>query len=90
MKKEILFTSGGTESDNLALIGGAMANKRMGNHIITTVEHAAVAQPALLPIFKGTGALRHHLPVDEQGKKRWMRWRQLKTGYDPGVCDVCL
>ena len=47
-EKEILFTSGGTESDNLALIGAAMANKRNGNHIVTTaVEHAAVSQPAL-------------------------------------------
>ena len=35
-EKEIYFTSGGTESDNLAIIGTAMANNRAGNHIITT------------------------------------------------------
>ena len=39
-EKEILFTSGGTESDNIALIGTAMANHRRGRHLITTaVEH---------------------------------------------------
>ena len=44
-EKEILFTSGGTESDNLALIGTAMANARMGKHIITTkIEHPAILQ----------------------------------------------
>ncbi len=41
--KEIYFTSCGSESDNLAIKGGAYANRQKGNHIITTkIEHPAV------------------------------------------------
>ena len=43
--KEIVFTSGGTESDNMALVGGAVANKRSGMHLITTkIEHPAILE----------------------------------------------
>lgn len=46
-KGEIIFTSGGTESNNMALIGGAMSRKRYGKHIIISgIEHPAVYRPA--------------------------------------------
>ena len=44
--KEIYFTSGGTESDNWAVLQSARAAKRSGNHVITTkIEHAAILNP---------------------------------------------
>ena len=65
-KKEILFTSGGTECNNLALIGTAMANKRAGKHIITTaVEHASVH--ATMEFLKEQGFDITYLPVNEYG-----------------------
>ena len=65
-EKEIIFTSGGTESNNLALFGGADANKRSGNHIITTsVEHAAVGQP--VERLEQMGYEVTIIPVDERG-----------------------
>ena len=44
-EKTLLFTSCGTESDNLAIIGGALAAQRRGKHLITTrIEHPAVLE----------------------------------------------
>lgn len=68
-EKEIIFTSGGTESNNLALFGGAEANKRSGNHIITTsVEHAAVGQP--VSRLEQMGYEVTIVPVDHRGVVR--------------------
>ena len=65
--KELIFTSGGTESNNLAIIGTALANKRRGNHIITTqIEHPSVHQP--LAFLEENGFEISYLPVDHTGK----------------------
>lgn len=64
--REILFTSGGTESDNTALIGCAMAGKRRGNHIITTkIEHPAILETT--EYLKKQGFDITYLNVDKQG-----------------------
>mgnify|MGYP000577038368 FL=1 len=65
-EKEIIFTSGGTESNNLAIIGAAMANRRVGNHIITTsIEHASVENP--MEFLREQGFDITYLSVDENG-----------------------
>lgn len=65
--KEITFTSGGTEANNLALIGIAQANKRAGNHIITTgIEHPSVYNPVLY--LEELGFRITFLRVDKCGK----------------------
>ena len=66
-EKEIVFTSGGTESDNIALIGAAMANHRAGRHLITTkIEHPAVLQP--MAYLEDQGFEVTYLSVDRQGR----------------------
>ena len=66
-EKELVFTSGGTESNNMAIIGTAMANKRRGNHVIvSSVEHSSVKEP--FNFLEEQGFRVTYLPVDAQGR----------------------
>lgn len=66
-EKEIFFTSGGTESDNLALIGAARANHRAGNHLITSsIEHPAIINT--MRYLEEQGFRVTYLPVDRYGR----------------------
>lgn len=63
---EIIFTSGGTESDNTAIMQTAIARQSLGKHIITTaIEHPAVLKP--LAYLESIGYEVTYLPVDQQG-----------------------
>ena len=78
-EKEIFFTSGGTESDNLALRGCAYANCRSGRHLITTqIEHPAVLQT--MKHLEEEGFRVTYLPVDEKGCIRLEDLQRAITG----------
>ncbi|TCL59516.1 cysteine desulfurase [Kineothrix alysoides] len=65
-EKEIYFTSGGTESDNIALIGSALANHRAGRRLITTeIEHPGIMQA--MKHLEEQGFHVTYLPVDQNG-----------------------
>lgn len=64
--QNIYFTSCGTESDNISLIGGARANCRRGKHLITTkIEHPAILET--MKYLESEGYEVTYLPVDQNG-----------------------
>jgi cysteine desulfurase len=64
--EEILFTSGGTEANNHALKGIALAHRQRGNHLITTqIEHPAITE--VCAFLQRQGFAVSYVPVDEQG-----------------------
>lgn len=68
-EKEIVFTSGGTESNNFALIGAAMAHRRNGDRLITTrIEHPSVLNT--MEYLKEQGFEIVYLPADQNGMVR--------------------
>ena len=78
--EEIIFTSGGTEANNLALKGIAFANKRKGNHIIVFGHWTRQYFEYLQMAWNGRDSLFHILPVDKNG----FRWfRKIKPFYQP-------
>lgn len=85
-EREIIFTSGGTESDNLALIGTARAYARSGKHLITSeIEHPAILET--MKYLESCGFTVTFLPVDENGH---IRMEDLKTAMTPDTTLVSL
>lgn len=85
-EKEIFYTSGGTESDNWALMGGASANSRAGKHLITTkVEHPAILQT--MEYLESIGYEVTYLSVDKQGV---IRLEELERAIRPDTILVSI
>ena len=84
--KEIIFTSGGTESNNMAIMGCAAANHRMGKHLITTrIEHPSVGN--VMKHMEEEGYEVTYLPVDENGI---VKLHKLKDALRPDTMLVSI
>jgi cysteine desulfurase len=76
--REIIFTSGGTESNNLAIKGFALRNRKKGNHLITTqIEHASVSE--VFAQLEEQGFRVTYLPVDHTGVVSLMKLKEAIT-----------
>lgn len=85
-EKELIFTSGGTESNNLAIIGSALANKRAGMHVITTsIEHASVTNPFIW--LSENGFEVTYLGVDQYGQ---VKIEELQNAIRPDTILVSI
>jgi cysteine desulfurase len=85
-EKEIYFTSGGTESNNIAILGSVRANQRAGKHVITTkIEHASVANP--FAQLEEDGYEVTYLSVNEFGE---ISLEELKEAIRPDTILVSL
>lgn len=79
--EEIVFTSGGSESDNMALLGAAQTYRKKGNHIITTsIEHHAVLHTC--EYLERNGYQVTYLPVDEYG---FVKPEQVEAAITPST-----
>lgn len=84
LEKEIVFTSGGTESNNLAIIGSALAHRRAGKHIITSeIEHASVS--ATMDYLSKEGYEISVIGVDSDGR---INLEELKNALRPDTILV--
>jgi cysteine desulfurase len=73
--REIIFTSGGTESNNLAIKGFALRNRKKGNHLITTqIEHPSVSE--VFAQLEEQGFRVTYLPVDHTGAVSLVRLQE--------------